>query len=240
MKKSATLLLISASSKAYSCTTCNRELQDGIYNSTFFPNLGIMLSAFIVIAILVLILSKITRARHKKYVHLNPHSTHLDPVPLATTSMILGIGLGGFLDGIVLHQILQWHEMLSNKVPVDTVLGKSINMFWDGVFHLFCFIITVIGTVLLYKLLFRTDVNRSRNLLKGGLLAGWGIFNVIEGVINHQILQLHFVKQQSPNPQLWNLVFLGISVVLIIIGVTLVCSQRNYKLTSKPDMPSIH
>jgi uncharacterized membrane protein len=23
----------------------------------------------------------------------------------------LGIGLGGFVDGIVLHQILQWHHM---------------------------------------------------------------------------------------------------------------------------------
>jgi uncharacterized membrane protein len=28
--------------------------------------------------------------------------------------LLLGIGLGGFFDGIVLHQILQWHHMLSD------------------------------------------------------------------------------------------------------------------------------
>ncbi len=27
---------------------------------------------------------------------------------------ILGVGLGGFVDGIVLHQVLQWHHMLSS------------------------------------------------------------------------------------------------------------------------------
>jgi uncharacterized membrane protein len=25
----------------------------------------------------------------------------------------MGLGLGGFLDGIVLHQVLQWHHMLT-------------------------------------------------------------------------------------------------------------------------------
>ena len=30
-----------------------------------------------------------------------------------TAGIVLGIGLGGFFDGIVLHQILQWHHMLT-------------------------------------------------------------------------------------------------------------------------------
>ncbi len=29
--------------------------------------------------------------------------------------LLLGIGLGGFVDGIVLHQILQWHHMLTDE-----------------------------------------------------------------------------------------------------------------------------
>jgi len=30
-----------------------------------------------------------------------------------SAGILLGIGLGGFVDGIVLHQILQWHHMLT-------------------------------------------------------------------------------------------------------------------------------
>ena len=41
---------------------------------------------------------------------------------VVTSGIILGVGLGGFVDGILLHQILQWHEMVSSVVPpVDLV-----------------------------------------------------------------------------------------------------------------------
>lgn len=50
-------------------------------------------------------------------------------------ALLLGIGMGGFVDGIVLHQILQWHNMLSNRIPPTTMDGMRINMMWDGVFH---------------------------------------------------------------------------------------------------------
>jgi uncharacterized membrane protein len=33
--------------------------------------------------------------------------------PPVAPALLLGIGLGGFVDGIVLHQILQWHHMLT-------------------------------------------------------------------------------------------------------------------------------
>jgi uncharacterized membrane protein len=37
-----------------------------------------------------------------------------DHRPLLRTGLVLGVGLAGFLDGIILHQILQWHHMLSS------------------------------------------------------------------------------------------------------------------------------
>ncbi|ELB87945.1 hypothetical protein Rwratislav_37287 [Rhodococcus wratislaviensis IFP 2016] len=49
--------------------------------------------------------------------------------------IILGIGLGGFVDGILLHQLLQWHHMLTSTdtdnvgidtYPADTVHGLEI------------------------------------------------------------------------------------------------------------------
>lgn len=36
--------------------------------------------------------------------------------------IVLGVGLGGFFDGIVLHQILQGHHMFSSAgYPADSV-----------------------------------------------------------------------------------------------------------------------
>ena len=51
--------------------------------------------------------------------------------------ILLGIGLGGFVDGIVLHQILQWHHMLTSEgdYPPTTVAGLETNTLWDGLFH---------------------------------------------------------------------------------------------------------
>ena len=47
--------------------------------------------------------------------------------------LLLGIGLGGFVDGIVLHQILQWHHLLSStgEHPATTVAGLAANTLAD-------------------------------------------------------------------------------------------------------------
>jgi uncharacterized membrane protein len=200
---------------AQACTSCNRDLQQAIYDSTFYPNLLVMLSAFIVLALIIILLARLA-TRH--YSRLSGPG-YLNPVPLTTVSAILGIGLGGFVDGIVLHQLLQWHEMLSNKIATTTYLGKSVNMFWDGVFHFFCLCVVITGVILLWKLLFRKDVNLSGRLFSGGLLIGWGLFNIVEGIIDHHLIKLHNVKEISASPELWNLGFLGCSIVLIVAGL---------------------
>ena len=220
MKKITSILLflvgISAGSSA--CPFCNREIMDGIYNSQFYPNLFTMMSAFIVLALIVIVLSTLSAKRHRTRLAANPGVYILSPVPLTTASMVLGIGMGGFIDGIVLHQILQQHEMLSNVIPATEYTGKSINMFWDGIFHFFCMLVVLTGIILLWKLLFREDIDHSGKLLGGGLFMGWGLFNIVEGVINHHILDLHNVIEGSPDHDTGNFAFLGISAIMIIIG----------------------
>ena len=52
--------------------------------------------------------------------------------PIAA-GILFGLGLGGFFDGIVLHQILQWHHMLTDAgYPATSVENLKINTFWDG------------------------------------------------------------------------------------------------------------
>ena len=224
------LLLVLPVQKAPACPFCNPQIREAIYDSSFYPNLITMLSAFIVIAIMVVLLSALTAKRHRANVSKYPTRQILTPVPLLSTAMVLGIGVGGFIDGIALHQILQWHEMLSNKIPSIDYVGKSVNMFWDGIFHAFTLIVTTVGIVLLWKLLYRKDIDRSGYLLSGGMLLGWGLFNMVEGIIDHHILKLHNVKEISSNPEIWNVGFLGLSVVMLLIGYWLT-KKSNSKRT---------
>lgn len=196
------------------CIHCNQQVWEGIYNSTFYPNLLAMLSAFIALAVIVIVLSAV--GSHRFW--LNQDQNALSPIPIATTALILGIGIGGFLDGIILHQMLQWHEMLSNVVPNTDYVGKSINMFWDAVFHAFCIVVVMIGIVRLWQISRRKDVSKSGYLLAGGMLSGWGIFNIVEGVIDHHILKLHNVMEFSADHDPANYIFLGISVVMVAAG----------------------
>jgi uncharacterized membrane protein len=44
--------------------------------------------------------------------------------------LLLGVGLGGLFDGVVLHQILQWHHMLSSWYPANTLENLRLNTLW--------------------------------------------------------------------------------------------------------------
>src|SRR5687767_9183559 len=65
-------------------------------------------------------------------------------------AFLLGIGLGGFLDGIVLHQVLQWHHMLTSTDahPMTTVAGLEANTLADGLSHLATWVAVLAGTTL--------------------------------------------------------------------------------------------
>lgn len=213
-------------SNGYACINCNNELQSAIIES-YYINTFAMFSPFIILTILVLILSYLGLK------HLNrakKNTTYELSTPLIYISIILGIGLGGFADGIFLHQILQWHEMLSNKIAPDTVLNKNVNMFWDGIFHLFTFMTTTFGIYLLWKTQRDIKIKKSGYFLIGGMILGWGVFNLIEGIINHQILQLHNVREITLNKDLWNYGFLVFGILLVIIGILLLKEGRKLML----------
>jgi uncharacterized membrane protein len=177
-----------------------------------------MLSAFIVLAVIIVLFSVLATRSYQLRTAARPDVRELASVPLTSAAMVLGIGIGGFADGIVLHQILQWHEMLTNKIPATTVVAKSVNMFWDGIFHAFTLVTTIIGICLLWRLLKQRNINKSGYLLSGGMLSGWGIFNIVEGIIDHHWLKLHNVNEFSPYRDAWNYGFLGFSVVLLLAG----------------------
>lgn len=157
------------------------------------------------------------------------------PAGLALPGLLLGAGLGGFVDGILLHQILQWHHMLSSSLtanidigdyPVTTVHGLQMNTLWDGLFHLVAWLAVLAGLGVLYSRVTRARgrVWTSR-VLWGWVLAGWGIFNVVEGVIDHHILGIHHVVS-GEFQTLADVLFLVLGAALIVGGWLL---QRSGK-----------
>lgn len=138
--------------------------------------------------------------------------------PLISAGLLLGIGLGGFLDGIVFHQIMQTHNILSNRIPVDSLVNAKINMTWDGYFHAMVWLITVIGVYRLFWAAKRDDVIWSGKILFGAWLAGWGLFNLVEGIIDHHVLGIHHVMEYTLNKLPYDLAFLASGVIFVVIG----------------------
>jgi uncharacterized membrane protein len=157
--------------------------------------------------------------------------------PLATPALLLGIGLGGFLDGILLHQILQWHNMLSSVTPPVDLVAMKYNMVWDGAFHLVTWAVTTIGVVMLFRAARRDDVVWSGRIFAGTMLAGWGLFNFVEGILDHLLLGIHHVHPGAAQLA-WDLGFVtvggvGLMLVGFLIGRTEISGDRMSPATRR-------
>jgi len=148
-----------------------------------------------------------------------PHTRSSSASGLVLPGILLGIGLGGFFDGIVLHQILQWHHMLTSygPYPPTTIAGLEVNTLWDGLFHASTYVATLAGLLILASRL-KHGLAWSTRMLLGLLLAGWGTFNLVEGVVDHQILGIHHVKADMP---ILDLAFLAVGALLLAGGLVL-------------------
>ena len=138
--------------------------------------------------------------------------------PIMLPGIVLGVGLGGFFDGIFLHQVFQWHHMFSSVYPVDTVPGLQMNTLGDGFFHTVTWIAVLVGLGILYSRFTETrrQVWGSR-VLWGWIVVGWGLFNLVEGVIDHELLGIHHVRY-GPHMVMWDLAFLVFGGVLVFGG----------------------
>jgi uncharacterized membrane protein len=138
-------------------------------------------------------------------------------------AFVLGLGLGGFIDGIVLHQILQWHHMLSDTSghPVDTVAGLEANTLADGFFHLATWVLVTIAMLLILSAWRRGRLAPPWRVHIGLVLAGWGAFNLVEGLVDHQLLGIHHVRDDLGAPLGWDLAFLAFGASLVGVGAAL-------------------
>lgn len=141
-----------------------------------------------------------------------------EPTRMRLPGFLAGFALGGFMDGILLHQILQWHHLLSG---VTDAADLRFQMFWDGVFHAAHYALAAIALVLFATRRHDAAAPGAGRALAAATLAGFGAWHLLDAVLNHWILGLHRIRQDAPDPLFWDLVFFALGVVTLLAGLVI-------------------
>lgn len=132
---------------------------------------------------------------------------------------VLGFALGGFFDGILLHQVLQWHHLLSLVPGLDDL---RLQVLWDGYFHMLMYAIAAAALWGLWRAYRRNVAAPSASSLLAAALLGFGIWNVVDAVLSHWTLGIHRIRLDTLHPLAWDLAWLAVfGVVPLVAGLVL-------------------
>jgi uncharacterized membrane protein len=129
---------------------------------------------------------------------------------------VFGFGFGALIDVLVFHLVLQWHHLLSARIPVTTLGGLRTNIYFDGVFSLVTVGVMAVGAAVIWRALNGSDRRYSAVRTIGSVLVGIGAFNVFDGVVDHYVLHIHDVVHgtRALNPH-----WIGASLLLLGLGI---------------------
>src|SRR5919107_1961289 len=92
---------------------------------------------------------------------------------------LLGFGLGGVFDGILLHQILQWHHLLAG-LQGAAFRDIRVQILADGLFHALMYVITAAGLWLLWRARGELGGPDTDRILFANLLIGFGVWHLTD------------------------------------------------------------
>jgi uncharacterized membrane protein len=142
--------------------------------------------------------------------------------PWLVWSALLGFAFGGFFDGILLHQILQWHHLLSG---VSGVASLRAQLLWDGLFHALMYLVALVALIGLRR--YRARAASIDESLSGAMLVGFGAWHVVDALLSHWVLGIHRIRMDSPTPLLWDLGWLaGFGLAPLALGAALIRGAR--------------
>ena len=131
---------------------------------------------------------------------------------------LLGFSLGGFFDGILLHQVLQWHHLLTN-VQGEFFQDIEVQILADGLFHVLMYFVAFAGLWLLWKSRREYALPLSDRKLLGNVFIGFGTWHILDGILSHWILGIHRIRMDSENVLFWDLLwFFVFGVAFVVIG----------------------
>ena len=127
----------------------------------------------------------------------------------------LGFAIGGFFDGILLHQVLQWHHLLSG-LEGQRFQDLRFQILADGVFHLAMYAVGGVGLWLLWRTRGHFAAPGADRRLVANALIGFGAWHVIDAVASHWLLGLHRIRMDSETPLIWDLAWFLVFGVLFV------------------------
>ncbi|MEZ0165197.1 DUF2243 domain-containing protein [Kineococcus sp. LSe6-4] len=126
--------------------------------------------------------------------------------------LLCGVGLAGFLDEVVFHQLLHWHHFYDRST-------STVGLVSDGWFHAGSWLATVAGLFVVADLQRRHALVGRR--VAAGVLLGWGGFQLYDGLVQHKVLGLHQIRydvELLPYDLVWNLTgALGVLVGVLLL-----------------------
>lgn len=131
--------------------------------------------------------------------------------------LLLGAGIAAsVVDLAVFHLLLQWHHFYDLSTTEVALVS-------DGLFHAFGWFVTVGGLFLLADVRRRGPTSWGR--WTGGLLAGLGLFQLLDGVLLHKVLRIHQVRYDV-ELLAYDLAWLGSAAVVLVVGLGLLRRTR--------------
>lgn len=129
----------------------------------------------------------------------------------------LGFGLGGFFDGILLHQVLQWHHLLSGLEQARRDIRVLIMT--DGLFHVLMYLVAAAGLWLLWRARDEFAAAGADRRLFANALIGFGAWHIIDAILSHWVLGIHRIRMDADNPLVWDLLWLALfGIVPAVVG----------------------
>jgi uncharacterized membrane protein len=102
--------------------------------------------------------------------------------------------------------------------PMTTVAGLEVNTLADGFFHLATWVLVLAASITTLVAWRQGRLAPNWSFHFGLVLTGWGVFNVVEGIVDHHLLGVHHVRDDLGGPLGWDIAFLVFGVLQIVAG----------------------
>ncbi len=135
---------------------------------------------------------------------------------------LMGIGVAGFVDETVFHQLLHWHHFYDRSTRDWALIS-------DGMFHAVSWVCMVAGLFVFADLRRRAAWDKLRQISGFGL--GLGGFQLYDGLVQHKLLHFHQIRYNVsilPYDLVWNI----IAALVIIAGVVTLARARRARVGS--------
>jgi len=140
------------------------------------------------------------------------------------SGVLAGVGLAAFIDETVFHQLLHWHHFYDRSTPTAGLVS-------DGFFHAGGFV-AIVAALFLYADLRRTG-DLVRRAWAGAICAGWGAFQLYDGLVQHKLLRLHQIRYHVhllPYDLAWDLA----GTLGLLVGLALLRRSGRPPVDSRP------